>query len=520
MSDAAAPGHLRPLLAIPIVAAALCLAGERGAGAGGIYLPDPGVVAQGRGCAYTATADELIGAFYNPAGLHDIDGFYVHVAGGLIARRVWFDREGGENVYKPFRDDEDPSNPADIEAMLSRPFDPLDVTTWQLIPELGLAYGLRKPDLTFGFIWYTPYSSKNKYPADGIQRYTIIESSGWQIHWSLFASYKPLPFLSFGISGGPMLLRAWQWMKATANALASDSIGLVPNDENPLYDIDIEMEGTDWKPWIIAGVMVTPAPWLRVGAAFSPGFTMRADTELSMAATMEVVEGYPLVIDTGDEVSMTVGLPPILRLGVAVAPHERFEVELDLEIEGWSTVGELSLTGVDVDLSDVREQIEAMATGYSDDVSAIIDEMDDAWRGSDGSGTVDISREYRDAWSLRLGVEGAVAPWLDLRCGGLFERSGMVDEYISVSEPNTDKVGLSVGASLGPPGFHVHVSWLHYVYAPLVITDGVEEQFTALPGIEPNNVNNGSYRSHADIIGLAISFRDAERREHRPRAAR
>lgn len=71
-----------------------------------------------------ATADELIGAFYNPAGLHQIDGLYIHLAAGLVNTHLTFERAGGQGIYKPFREGEDPTNPDHIEAMLALTFRP------------------------------------------------------------------------------------------------------------------------------------------------------------------------------------------------------------------------------------------------------------------------------------------------------------------------------------------------------------------------------------------------------------
>jgi long-chain fatty acid transport protein len=505
----------------PVLAAAVLLCTQ--ARAGGAYLPDPGVIAQGRGCAYTATADELIGAYFNPAGLHAIDGFYVHLAGGYVRQDIRFDRVNGEGRYKPFRDGEDPSDPAGIEAMLDRPFDTVRNEEWQIIPELGLAYGFADPDLTIGFAFYTPYSPKTGYDPTGPARYTRISASSVQAHFSLFASMRVAPFLALGLSGGLMLISAEERMMATANALAAEGIEVTPNDENPLYDLEIVTTAQAQKPWIVAGVLVMPTEWLRIGAAFTPGFQVDGDAHISLASEIEVVTGYPLVIDTGDDVQLTARVPPILRLGVAVQPTPLLELELDLVVEAWSTISGTTLNDVNVDLSGIRHQLEAMAPGYTDDVAEMMADMGDEWAGPNGDGVVEIPREYGDAWSLRFGAEAEATPWLRVRGGALYEESGVFDEYISPALPEPDRFGLSLGASAGPPGIEIHVSWLHYFYRPVDVTDGTAWQITALPTLAPNNTNDGQYRSHTDIVGLAVSIRTqeiAEEVQRRKRARR
>ena len=475
-----------------------------------MYLPDPGVVAQGRGCAITATANELIGAHHNPAGLFQIDGFYVHLAGGYIRQDIQFDREGGEGRYKPFHDDEDPSDPADIEAMLARPYDTVENQPRMVIPEIGFAYGFDKPDLTIGFIFYTPYSPKKGYLPESAARYSRTIASSVQAHFSGIASLRVAPFLALGVSGGLMLLHAQDRMMATANALAAEGIAVTPNDENPLYDLEIATTVIAYKPWFVGGLMVMPTDWMRVGFAFTPGFKLDGEAEIALNTTLEPVAGYPLEIDTADEVVLTVTLPPVVRLGVAVEPMSGLEFELDFQVEAWSTITGISVRDLDMDLSSIRYQLEAIAPGYSDDVAAMMAAMGDTWAGPNGDGTMEMAREYTDAWSLRFGAEGVLTPWLRLRGGALYEESGVPDRYISPSLPEPDRFGLSMGATAGPPGLDIHLSWLHYFYRPTVITDGAAMQTVALAGIPANNINNGTYRSHTDIVGFAMSLHTKE----------
>jgi len=489
--------------------------------AGGLYLPDPGVIAQGRGCAYVATSDELIGAFYNPAGLHQIDGLYIHAGGAWVKQHLTFQRAGGEGYYKPFLDDEFADDPDDIEAMLGRPFEPVDNLGWQIVPDLGIAYGLDDPDLTFGLAAYAPVAPKFTFPEDGAQRYARIDSIIWQAHVSAFLSIRVAPFLAIGISGGYMLLRVMEDFAASSHA-PSALIGY--NDENPLFDVQVHQDAWDKAhPWINGGVLVMPAPWLRIGASFSPGFRLDANAVMSMKAEIEAVEGQPLTIDTSDEMVLYAQVPPILRTGVAVIPRQGLEFELDFHVELWSTAREMVMTDIDVDLSDVHDQIEALAPGYDEQVAELVsDLLADSYRGIDGKGNADVSRLYQDSWSLRFGVEGDVKPWMALRGGCLFERAGLQSPFVSAQAPDADKFGLSFGLTVGPPGFDIHLSWMHYFFATRTITDGALPQFVAFEGIPPNVTNNGTYRSQADIVGLAISVRGREIKEAREakRAAR
>ena len=477
--------------------------------AGGFYLPGPGVVAQGRGGAYVATSDELIGAFYNPAGLHQIDGLYVHLAAGLVANHLTFERAAGQGIYKPFREGEDPSNPDDIEAMLARPFDPVVNTGTSFIPEAGIAFGLEKPDLTFGFAWYAPYAAPDSWPEDGPQRYTSLGSSSWQLHWSLFVSAKLTPWLAVGINGGVMLLRSRQAVKATAHVLADESVGLVHNDENPLYDIDIFIDAWEHgKPWFNAGVMFLPAPWMRIGVGFSPGFRMRAEGDLSLNARIEVWEGTALHLDTRDVIQLEADLPPILRFGVAVIPRDGLEFELDVHAELWSRLGSTALKDVGVDLTDLQDQIAALAPSFSEDIRTALQEgIGDQWAGPDGTGVVEVQNRLVDTVSVRFGAEVRVQPWLRIRGGCLYENGGIPENAHSPSNPDVDKFGLTLGLSAGPPGLDLHLAWMHYFRATATVHGGGDTQFTTLPGIEANNTNDGVYRSHVDVLGLAVTVR-------------
>ncbi len=495
-----------PLLSL-VVLGVLSLPSSAHAGA--FYLPDPGVVAQGRGGAFVATADELTGAYYNPAGLHRIDGLYIYLGAGWALADLTFERSGGRGMYKPFRDGEDPSDLDDIEAMLARPYDPVVNDGTSFIPEVGFAFGFDEPDLTVGFAWYAPYAMPNQWPEDGPQRYASVWSSSWQLHWSLFGSIRLAPWISVGITGGVMLLRSRQAVKATAHVLADQSVGLVHNDENPLYDIDIFIDAWErGKPWFNAGVMLMPTPWMRIGLGFAPGFRMRADAELTMDATIEVWEDVALIIDTGDDIRLEADLPPIIRGGIAVVPRDGLEFELDVHAELWSRVGSTVLSDVGVDLSDLNDQIAALAPSFSDEIAAALGEgVGNEWAGPDGNGVVDVPRSFRDTVSVRFGTEARLQPWLRVRGGCLFENGAVLANQHSPSNPDVDKFALSLGASVGPPGLELHLAWTHFFRATVDVRNGTDHQFTALSGIEANNTNDGTYRSSADILSFALTIR-------------
>ncbi len=502
---------------LPDVRAALTLAGvvtlvawlPDVALAGGFYTTGPGIVAQGRAGAYAATSDELIGAFYNPAGLHRIDGLYIHLAAGLVKNHLTFERDGGQGIYKPYREGEDPNNPDHIEAMLARPFDPVENTATSFIPEAGIAFGLEDPDLTFGFAWYAPYATPDVWPEDGPQRYSTIGSSSWQLHFSGFVSAKLTPWLAVGASGGAILLRSRQSVKATAHVLADESVDLVHNDENPLYDIDIHIDA--WqrgKPWINLGVMFLPADWMRIGVGFAPGFRMKAEGDMSLTSSIEVWEGTELVLDTTDTVQLEADLPPILRTGVVVIPREGFEIELDVHAEFWSSLGPTVLSDLNVDLTQLNDQIAAIAPSMSDDIAAALEDgLGDEWAGPNGNGTVEVPSSLRDTVSVHLGAEGRVQPWLRLRGGVMFENSAIAENQHSPSSVDVPKFAFALGLSIGPPGLDLHLAWMHYFRATATVDGGSDRQFTCLPGILPNNTNDGVYRSHVDVIGFALTFR-------------
>ena len=125
--------------------------------AGGFYLPDRGVRAMSRGGAFVVSSDDLSSLWYNPASLAGQKGTRLHMDIALIDFNLDFTRypvEGVDEFYLPVQ------NQAPV------------------LPDPSLAvssdFGL--DDWVFALGAYGPYTSLNRYPEEGAQRYSLIRA--------------------------------------------------------------------------------------------------------------------------------------------------------------------------------------------------------------------------------------------------------------------------------------------------------------------------------------------------------
>ncbi len=425
-----------------------------GALASGFYFPDAGVVAAGRGGAFTAGADNQFAQYYNPAGLVRIDAPTLHLGGVSVRQDVSFSRLAEDGTLME-------------PAVNDPPFFP--------IPEIGFATPLVQDKLVLAVGFYSPVTSMYDYDREGPQRYTILEAQLWQGWVGPSLAWRPLSWLMVGAGVSYNFFHVGQGITVTTSG-----------QDNPAHDVDVLVDVWDLNNVHgNAGVIVEPLEQVSIGVSVQPPGQFTASGAGSLDFSGHALEDtlHQSVWDDPD-VTMGMRLPLVLRTGVAVRPVEALEVEVDWVYEAWSQLDEIKVTDVDVVVtSDFMEQP--------------VQE------------TFDLPATFRDSWSLRLGAEYDLGQVASFRLGGMYDRSAFHPTNVSVALMDTDKLQVGAGATVKLLGDRLWLdgvfSWVYYT--PLEMRESAVPQINAWNEDDVMIVGDGDYSSTGLMVGLGLRYR-------------
>ena len=450
------------------------------------YLSDIGVRGMSRGGAYVAGANTISAQWYNPAALTRIKGGMFGIDTAVVHQFIDFDRSDypGEG---PLDENGDPTDL--INDPISNSAKPV------VIPHMGFAYGWDKFTAFVGFT--TPYAGDFSYPADGPQRYSLIDTVVIHTFTGPSFAYQALPWLSIG--GGV----SWNTMKIGQSrqiALYMDSeadIERAQNRETTDFDVLFEVEAQDQsaiaynfatliepehRKWAF-GLMVQPQ------IAFDATGFMKADFSEN---TYNGLFQETKVEDT--EITLDVTMPAIVRTGFLYRPVDNLEIECAYVWEGWSSIKELVVDNVNMELETLAG------------VSTL-------------EGPIILPTGYGNSHSIRLGTELTQKKY-SLRSGILFETAGVPQNNLSVSLVDTQKLGFGLGGSFHPSSKLSIDVGLFSAFLPTVESQGslgkriaatvnVPEQEAQI--VEDRTVADGVYSSQTLLGSVGLTYRFAQR---------
>ncbi|MEC7948907.1 MAG: outer membrane protein transport protein, partial [Myxococcota bacterium] len=355
--------------------------------AAGYYTSDVGVRAYSRGGAYVAGANDMLALWYNPAALTRLNDGVLTVNAAGVGQSVRFDR-------------------ADVPGNDLGQFGPIEnAAPAYVIPHFGAASGFGLENTTFAIGFYPPYAPDFAYPADGPQRYTLIDTLVIQTFSGLSVAHEFADWVSVGagVSWNLLIVEQELAVNMVGSTVAEDPDFL----EDPDFDVRFGMDGRD--PFAIGwniGVLVEPPSqrWA-IGAMVQAPTQFTATGELKADFRDHIWSGSIIQDETAADkaVDFDVRMPLILKGGVLVRPVDGWEVELATVYEGWSSIEQIVLTQVDL-------QVETSAG-----TAAITDD-------------IVLPAGYQDTVSIRLGTEWDALDKLTLRAGGMWESTALPTE--------------------------------------------------------------------------------------------
>jgi long-subunit fatty acid transport protein len=436
--------------------------------AAGIEFPDNGALAIGRGGAYAADPVDGLALSYNPAGFAKQKGVRITLDSKLSRQNVGFDPTGGKD---------------DAVQSSNSPF---------FAPGAVVSYGLGRvgplSGLTFALGAVGPSAvGKQSFPEDGKQRYSLIQSDMFIAYYSAAVAASWSDWLSVGAT--------FQLAHGTAT-FSQAAFGL--DDPTPyprpgkdvMANIDVE---SGFIPTGIVGVTVRPHKQWSVGASYRPRLRFSGSGTLD-STLPDVAKTLAHLSTTGKDAALSLMFPDVVRLGVQYRPTSRWLIELNGVYEGWSVMDNITVTPKNI----VVQQTDGSGANASVQWQRPLD-------------PIVIQKNFKDAYSVRLGADYAVIPdRLTVRGGYTFETSAIPSEYVAVDFANWGRHMVAAGVSACFWGVMVDVAYAHHFVPTQKVNDSqVVQVTTPSPAgrgqyATPSVVGNGTYTASLDVVSLAL----------------
>ncbi len=464
---------------------------QKEARAGGLYVNDRGVRANGRGGAFVAGADDADAMWYNPAGLNE------------AGRSVFFD------VMVPFYSSSFQRKSRIIDASgnpVTLNFPKVESSAAPLpMPKLALTIPFgEKKELTAGFtigVPFGPYSAVLSYPESvngqpSPSRYSLISMDGsLLLNIGATIAFAPAKWLQVG--AGVQLLAGSFSTKVVFNANPNDR--LIGAPEDPQYDATTQLNAAPiLSPSANIGITLIPIPEVRIGFSAQAPYIVSAPGNIQVKLPQASI--FDNAYQSGEDVRIKFNLPAIFRVGVEVRPVPRLRAEIALVREQWSTHHSISVESQNVNLNNV--------TGFPETFRIL---------------NTSLVRQHQNANSYRLGGEYRVdldkrtkddpkKQTIDLRLGIRYEESAVPVNYVTPLTIDSNKFVLSGGA-----GFNVNERWRidASVTALLFGTIEVAPEDARVGKVNPvvgnpttlEAVNGGTYTAFDLMVGAGLNYK-------------
>ena len=454
----------RPLLCSLLALLLLLPCLPREAGAAGFFMPGRGVKPLGRGGAFVASSGgDLNSLWYNPAGLAGLDALTLTIDAALVDLSFDFARapratqdNRGQVQFDPVSNDSAPKpNPQILMG--------------------GPLWAAQK--LAWGFGLYAPYTNGVVFPEAGAQRYIMVDNSASILFFTQFSvAWQPFEALRVGAS-----LQNVSAIFELVN-VSSAYTGLYGDQED--RDLDTLSRATLTSMVNLTGNL---GVWLQVMPGIEAGLSAQLpvsikDEEGKLEIRLPENALFANSRVQGDTIEGGVDFPFMARFGLRLK-RQKFDAEVAVVYENWSTLQGINVTPKDVAVTNVP-----------------------------GLGSIAVQPilfplGYQDTYSLRLGGDAHLSELLTLRAGYIFETGAPPDAFYSVFLADADKHVFTLGTGLHLGSITLDASLAYYLMPQRVITTSQVKQINATdPGNRTTTVvGNGTYDQRYVIGGVAFT---------------
>lgn len=445
-----------PISRTAVLLALTGLAVAPGAYAGSFYIQEQSVSGMGAANAgQNAIGFDATTVYTNPAGMTNLTRSQISAGGNLLLLSSKLKNDGsyaqlpaslgGARVPTGGSDNEDSFDPAIVPNLYG---------VWVVNDDLRLGVGVNAP---FGLV--------NKYEQGFFGRYDSQKSKLETLNISLTGAYKISP--KFSIGGGIDIQRAATTLTTAVPAVAGlsglsaaqsqaylASIGGVGGLYNVNTDSLFTVKADGWSVGGNLGLTWKPVDELTIGLTYRSRIKHTVEGDLSIARGSSTSRSGPA------EISVTI--PDIVGLGAAWQLNPKWTLLAQANYFHWSNFDKI----------DVK---------------------------SNGSTFSVEQQDYRNSYSIALGVNYRWSDALILRAGTQFDRTPTVDKHRSTRVPDNDRVWLALGASYDvTSNISIDAAYAH------VFVDDVKVDVTKSTGARvKGSLTDGS----VDIFSMALRYK-------------
>lgn len=312
-----------------------------------------------------------------------------------------------------------------------------------------------------GLAVYTPFGSTVEYPDDwsGSHLVNSIELSAIFVQ-PLFST-KLTEHVSIG--GGPILAIGGVNFNRNLSRSLSDING---NRSN----VEIDAAGITAFGFSVGAYAQLSDKW-----SFGVNYRSRIDVEVEAGdgeATFTNLPESPLAPITNGEFDFTatLPLPAEWTVGFSYQPTEKWVINADVNYAEWDAYDSLDLNFLNTDGSVALESLNP--------------------------------RNYKNAWTFRVGGQYMVSDKFALRGGAYFDESPVQDGFFAPETPRNDSFGFTGGFSYNvSERFAIDASFLYLTFKEI---DASYDAYTESGAQAPFR---GTYKSSAFAPGLGISYK-------------
>lgn len=485
--------------------------------AGGFTHPSNGTAALARGGAFTVLANDLVALEFNPGGLAKLPGSHIYIGNNTTLYNITFtglDIAG--NPVEPVSNEGGP--------MWAAPF-------------IGGATDFGLKNWRFALGVYGPSANGissfpvDEFPTDdqGGTPY-CLDGASWDQpslcrphHYMMLDYSVVLAFYTLGIAYGDpgrwgvgLSLHYVDLIEARFKMFAN-SFWLSADTASEKHDVEATIKVSDRFSWAATlGGWFRPADNLEVGASLrgpTVNFDGKGKTELdfkgSLISTLyeegvksKGEQGLVAFDANGNQTTsipttFKFSYPATVRAGVRYLheiregddARELFDVEFDFVWEGWSVLDKYA-----IDLEGYMMLMGAQAPEkllfYS----------------------LDVTRNYEDTFSFRLGGQVSPVPGLTVRAGTYYETGAVPHSLTNIDFASFDRIGVATGVSYKLSLLTLSLAYSHIIQPDRKVAHDESEVYKYFPALEKQvsdqkfQVGAGTYETSYDIFSLAVAM--------------
>jgi long-chain fatty acid transport protein len=296
----------------------------------------------------------------------------------------------------------------------------------------------------------TPFGLGTHWSNGWIGRYLALETELKTFWVPLTVAYSPIENLSIGAG----------FIYSFADVLITRN-----NSQAPFAgDALVELEGSDnFAYGYTFSLMYKPIKDFSIGASFRSEveYEFEGSAAVTGAAQLSEIGAFP-----GGDVTADLSTPMNIVGGIAYQVIPPLRLSADFQWIAWSSYDSLNVNFVDPETEDSKS-----------------------------------ARLYKDTYIIRFGAQYDITEKVSILGGIYFDKMPVDPEYVSPTLPDSDRLGLSIGADAKIfDRFGISGSYLFIRASELTVTNS-QEIYTV--GDSPFN---GTYNSSANLLSLSLYY--------------